>query len=54
MWVKGGLNNDVINGVDEPHWTESWLDEIKYIMHKRNIILHSEKSNEFMVTKIKY
>ena len=53
MWVEAGLNDDIINNFEEPHWTESWIDEIKNIMRKRNIHLHSEKLNEFKITKNK-
>ena len=51
--MEGGLNKSIINDENESYWTESWLDEIKEIMRQRKIVLYSDLSEEFKVTKNK-
>ena len=53
MWVEGGLNEFIIHDLGESYWTESWIDEVKESMKKRNIKLHSSILEEFRITNNK-
>ena len=50
-WVEGGLNGDPVNNRNKSYWTESWIDETKQHLKKRNITVCSKQNQEMEITK---
>ena len=52
MWVEAGLNKSIMNKKEKEksHWSESWIDEIKGILSKENIVVCKPKSKEKKIT----